>query len=60
MTTHTFFSKEKRVEDVEDKKTVHLTQSKFPNCLKALKKQAIKQKKQKGTQEAKNKADLIP
>ena len=25
MTTHTFFSKEKRVEDVEDKKLVHLT-----------------------------------
>jgi len=25
MTTHTCFSKEKRVEDVEDKKLVHLT-----------------------------------
>ena len=41
-------------------KLVNLTQSNFPNCLKALKKQAIKQKKQKGAQEAKNKADLIP
>ena len=32
----------------------------FPNCLKALKKQAIKKKKQTGAKEAKNKADLIP
>ena len=60
MTNHTCFSQDKIVEDVEDKKQVNLTQSNFPNCLKPLKKQAIKQKKKTGAREAKNKVDLIP
>ena len=60
MTTNTFFHKEKIVEDEEDKKLVHLTQSSFSIYLKTLKKQGIKQKKQMGAQEARNKADLIP
>ena len=60
MEAHTCFFMEKRVEDEEDKKLVHLTQSCFPMCLKTLKKQAIKQKKKKGAQEARHKEDLIP
>ena len=60
MADHTFFSMEKRVEDEENKKLVHLTQSSFSICLKTLKKQGIKQKKHKGTYEDKNKLDLIP
>ena len=54
------YLKEERVEEEEATKLIHLTQSCFPMCLKTLKKKAIKQKKQKGTQEARNKADLIP
>ena len=48
MADHTFFFKEKRVEDEDDKKLVHLTYSSFSIFLKTLKKQGIKQKKQKG------------
>ena len=53
MEAHTCFCMEKGVEDEEDKKLVHLTQSSFPMCLKTLKKQV-------GAQEARNKLDLIP
>ena len=60
MADHTCFCMDKRVEDEEDKKLVHLTQSSFSILLKTLKKQGIKQKKKKGMQEARNKVDLIP
>ena len=47
MVAHTCFFMEERVEEKEDTKLVHLTSSSFPMCLKTLKKQVVKQKKQK-------------